>query len=178
MNYGISLRSAVLRGLALATLALTTACEPDECSVDFSYQVTSAGQNSLFAYVWRAPATTCELAGSFAAGRELVFEDGERRLAITLPLGEPRVGLHAVETDYKDEFGVMWTSNSSEALSSGCTARLDQAELVEWMSNDHYRIRGSVQCVGPLAMLLEPENDDRLRWTDLRFTLYAGAPYY
>jgi len=178
----ISLR--VASGLLLATVALLTACEPDECDVNFAYEANVGGVANLFAYVWRYPTTDCSLTtglgtgGSSFGGTTISYVNGDQSLTIALPVGGLQEGAHVVQIIYMDDDRRTWSSTTGGLpgeVASGCVAALETVESVDWMIDDHMRISGVVQCAGPLIRVAQLGSSELLRFSELRFNIYSSS---
>jgi len=165
--------------LLLATLLLIPGCEPDECDLSLNYHIAGIGNHSV---TWNAPSTECavvDLGSSLGsvgvtidAGATISFQRGERaRFRIELETS-PTVGVHPVEVIYTDDNFETWASTGN----SDCVVAIASYEFVDWIRDDHHRIRGALSCAGPLLEELgNPANSDQLQITDATFNVYAGS---
>lgn len=131
-------------GASLIALGLgaTLACVPEECSVDFTL-----GGDLNGAWSWRHPTASCNVAkteGLFFAGIEFQNDNGEW-MRFELPDDTLGPGIHAVEVLYATESFEIWRSQSD------CILDILEFEIVDWNTNDRYRMRGTVVCTEPLV---------------------------
>jgi hypothetical protein len=159
------LRAAALLGL----LASLPACETDECSADF---VLGGAINYM--YAWRFPSTDCSIqsAPDSLFDAEIKFETDSTGLIISSP-NPLIVGAHAVELTYFTATG-RWTTDPFDANNPTlCVMTIASVEEVDWVSEDHLRITGTVDC-GPNGYLT---NDGQGGGGDLTITGFVFNVY-
>lgn len=157
--------------LLLSTLILLPACEPDECSVNFTL-----GGAIDYQYAWRYPSTDCGVRSTpstVPAGIE--FETSGNSLEITSGTALT-VGSHTVEVMYRTIDGNVWSTDPYEG-DSVCLMTISASEVVDWVHEDHRRIAGLVDCTGEL--LINENGEEPLTVTGLLFNIYtADNGYY
>jgi hypothetical protein len=157
----------------LSALVLVPACEPDECSANFVL-----GGAIGYSYAWRHPSTECGVRSSpDVLGAGIIFETSGNSLEITTqdPL---TVGSHIVQLSYHTVDGSSWTTDPfDEVNTSICVMTISASEVVDWVSEDHRRLIGLVDCAG--GYLTSENNGDDLTVSALVFNVYtADNGYY
>ncbi|GEM_PF-5322677 len=137
--------------------------EEESCSARFG--VTGS---VILQHVW--PSANC-MFNSFElsdANPQLTLELDEDQLLISFRQSDIGVGTHLVDVTYRHELEV-WTNSGTLGAEIPCTVRLDEAELENWVVNDHWRLSGILECPGQLE-----SSNGSVQLHDVHFSVFIG----
>jgi hypothetical protein len=165
--------------LLALSLLFVAGCEPDECDLALAYNIAGIGNHAI---TWAAPSAECSVSNESVLGGTIEWSLDNAQFRFRSP-GVLGIGVHLVTVTYRDSAGKTWysTAGSGSIPPSTCVATIVEWELVDWVVDDHYRIRGMVTCPGPL---LDTDIGDlgsaqRLQFMqDVTFNVYVGKLGY
>ncbi|MFO7561974.1 MAG: hypothetical protein R6X02_04980 [Enhygromyxa sp.] len=173
-------RASRLSPLLVSLILLSVpGCEPDECDLSLVY-AAGGGSHSL---TWAAPSAECSFTTSSVLGTRIDWKLDNSSFEIQLPaptVGDhpTEVGVHPVDLIYRDANAKTWYTSEGgfQIPASDCVASISAVEFVDWVTDDHYRIRGTVTCTGPLVDVSfgDIAGANQLQFSDVKFNVYVG----